>query len=274
MQIKVKIEGLAVLKAHLAGKAKQVRFATAKALTKTGHSIRLETVKEMQAKLDRPTSYTTRQAMQTTKATKDNLMTRVGLGVNYESPSKGTPYAHALGHLFVGGSRRWKKMEGAFRRIGVLPAGWIIVPGDACPRDAYGNPSRALIVQLISYFNAFSEQGYRANMSDKRRAKLAGKGITEAGFKTINGVIYFISRGKGNWFGGRAWMNGRVQHLHPGIWAKSGTHGSDVKPILMFVKMGLWKKLIDLRSIAESVVAKEWSNNMTAALNDAMRTAR
>lgn len=272
--ITVKVEGLHRLKANLAGIGKQVRFAAAKALTKTGYAVRTEIVSELQSKLDRPTNYTTKQAIQTLPATKDTLSTRVGLGVKYDAPSKGTPYIKAIGHLFTGGERSFKKMEGAFLRLGVLPSGWIMVPGKACPLDAYGNVSRGFIVQLISYFNAFSEQGYKANMSDKRKGRIEQRGISDGGYKTINGVAYFISRGKGNWFGSRSWRGGRSQNLPPGIWAKSGTHGSIIKPIFMFVRMGRWTQRIDIERIARSVVAREWQPNFIAALDGALRSAR
>ena len=104
-----------------------------------------------------------------------------------------------------------------------------MVPGSGCQLDAYGNIKGSFLVQLASYFQSFGEQGYRANMTDKRKAKLKGAGRTEQGYKTINGVVYFVSHGK--------MRSGRGgTHLAPGIWAKSGVHGVMVKPIIMFVK--------------------------------------
>ena len=38
----------------------------------------------------------------------------------------------------------------------------------------------------------------------------------------------------------------RTRHLAPGIWAKSGTHGSNVRPILMFVKGTNYSKRLDI----------------------------
>lgn len=272
--IKVEIKGLEATLAMLRGQEKQVRFAAAKSLTRVAYAVRDATVKEMQAKLDNPTTYTTKQAIQVEAARKDLLAARVGLGIRVHAPSKGTHYDRALGHLFTGGTRARKKMESAFMRIGVLPPGWMMVPGKACPLDAHGNPSRGFIVQLIAYFNAFGEQGYKANMTDKRRSRMARAGKTESGFRTINGVAYFISRGKGNWFGRSSWMHGRVQHLPPGIWAKTGIHGVDVKPIFMFVRSGRWSQRIDLPRIAGEVVAREWPRTFATEMAAAMRTAR
>lgn len=273
--IKVEIKGMEALKARLNGQAKQVRFAASKALTKTAHAVRSDTVKELQAKLDRPTPYTTRQAIQVVAATKQTLTATVGLGVKYDAPSKGTPYARAIGHLFTGGTRTWKKMERAFQRIGALPSGMMMAPGGACPLDTYGNPPRGLIVQLISYFNAFGEQGYKANMTDKRRGKLAKVGVSAGGYKTINGVQYIISYGRRGRPGGDRYVHGRFdQHLPAGIWSRSGIHGSNIKPIFLFVRAGHWDRRIDIDRIARAVVAREWQSNFDTALADALRTAR
>lgn len=273
--MKVDIKGLDALRATLNGQVKQVRFAAAKALTKTAHSVRVATMKEMQARLDRPTPYTTNQAIQVEAATKKTLTATVGLGVKFDAPSKGTPYTRAIGHLFTGGTRTWKKMERAFQRIGALPSGMMMAPGGACPLDAYGNPPRGFIVQLISYFNAFGEQGYKANMSDKRRGRLAKVGVSAGGYKTIGGVQYFISYGRRGRPGGDRYIHGRHdQHLPAGIWSRSGIHGSDIKPIFLFVRAGYWERRIDLPAIARAVVSSEWQRNFDAALSDALRTAR
>lgn len=274
MQIKVEVNGLDSIKASIDGLRRQLPFATARALTNTAHAIRNKTVDEMRSKLDRPTSYTTKQAMQVKMATKHDLRAVVGLGVKFDSPSKGSDYIKTLGHLFSGGSRSFKKMEGAFRKLGVLKPGAIMVPGSACPLDSYGNPPRALIVQLISYFRAFGEQGYRANMTDKRRAKIAGEGRTDGGYKRINGAVYFISTGKREIIGRRSWSGGRWQHLPAGIWKKSGIHGQVVEPVFIFAKLGVWKRYIDLPNIAQTTVARVWQSEFNDAIAFAKRTAR
>lgn len=185
------------------------------------------------------------------KASEDNLESRVSLRT--DSPGKGTAYNKALGHLFDGGNRAWKRAEGAFLKIGLLPAGYIMVPGAGCPLDQFGNAPSSFIRQLLSYFGAAElNAGYRANMTAKRKAKIADAGKTESGYKTINGVVYFISRGKGNWFGGRSWKNGRGQHLPMGIWKKTGIHGVKVQPVFLFVKQGTYSKAIDLEQILAS----------------------
>ena len=265
--IKVDLSGFDRARARLQKISQQMPFAAALAVTRLAHGVRKETVGQLQAKLDRPKPYTTRQAVQVIEATKRTMTATVGVGVKVDAASEGTPYAKAIGHLFTGGSRQWKGMEGAFRRIGMLWPGYIMVPGKACPLDQYGNVKRTLVTTLISYFGAFGEQGYTANataLSKKRRAKF---GKTESGYRTIGGVVYFISRGRGQWYG-------KQQHLPAGIWAKTGIHGSDVKPILMFVKMGKWQRYIDLAQIAKDHIARDGQKTVAAAIRQALATAK
>jgi len=259
ISVKVDISGLERKLQRL--KEDQVPFATAKALTQTAHAVNEAIKSEMRSRFKGgPTPYSLR-AFKVKASTKRDL--RAVVSLRQDSPGKGTVWHKALAHLFIGGKREYKKMEGAFYRIGVLPRGFMMVPGAACPLDGNGNPPPALIIQLISYFNAFGEQGYQANMSDKRRSKLAN--YSKSGYRKINGVVYFISRGPGTWFG-------REQHLPAGIWAKHGTHGVLVAPIFMFVKDGNWDQKIDLERLARSTVKREFPILFSKALREA--TAR
>lgn len=192
------------------------------------------------------------------KATEEKLESRVEL--RPDSQGKSNTYEEIFGHLFNGGNRAWKRAEGAFLKIGVLPAGFIMVPGAGCPLDQFGNAPAPFIRQLLSYFGAAElNAGYRANMTDKRKEKLADRGKTERGYKTINGVVYFISRGKGNWFGARSWKYGREQQLPMGIWKKSGMHGVKVEPVFLFVRKGIYRKTIDLEKILNEYQATKFN---------------
>ncbi len=271
--LKVTVTGLDAVMKQMRGLEKQVKKAASVALNESAKKVRNRTTEEFSKQFRNPTNYTKR-AMRIPKtgwATRDKLSAVVEL--RDDAPGKGTPWDKALGHHFTGGQRHWKKFEAALYRIGVLPAGMAAVPAKgswAVRLDGYGNISPGQIVQLLAYFQAFGEQGYKANMTAEGRRKLAkikGKGAgTKSGSPKINGVVYFVSRGKGNWFGNRSWRNGRMQHLPPGIWAKRGTHGVDVAPVLMFVRRGNYRKRIDLQTIGNEVVAKEFNKDFNAAL--------
>jgi hypothetical protein len=193
------------LQAALNGNAKQARFAGAQALNDVGFKSRANLQAEMDAKFDRVTPYI-RRSPRVTPATPETLEARIDLA--YQG-GKGVDPDKVLQAEIFGGSRHLKGSERALQRVGILPVGYSVVPGEACPLDQYGNIKGSFLVQLISYFQAFGEQGYKANMTDKRKAKLAKAGVNANGFKTINGVVYFVAYGK--------LRSGPTQHLAPGI---------------------------------------------------------
>jgi hypothetical protein len=121
----------------------------------------------------------------------------------------------------------------------------IAIPSDPFPGsdDGRGNLRGPFMVQLISYFQAFSEVGHRANMTKKRKDKLENRGVSANGYKTINWFMYFVV------YGGL--RSGRTSHLAPGIWAKSGIHGSTVRPVLMFVRSPAYVPRLSLEKVIQ-----------------------
>lgn len=258
--------------------AKQIPFATSKALNDTAYTGRAAVVSEMKAVFDRPTPYALRGIV-VDKSTKENLSAWVK--ISDKSASKGTPWIDILSPHFVGGNRVKKKSEHSLVRKGQFQGGkGFLGISEATETDAYGNLPRSKIVMLMSYFNAFKENGYKANKSDKQRAAMArGRRIVgpvqPSPYKKIGGVVYFMSRGKGWFVGqGKGWSGGRNQPLAAGIWAKTGIHGSDVKPVLLAIKSPTYRKRIDMRQIVGAVVDRDFKKNFDAAYKMAMRTAR
>jgi hypothetical protein len=250
MEIKAHVDMSQVID-YFRGIPDKARAVSSKILTSAAFDVNAEIKTAMQQRFKGGATPYALRSFRVIKSTPETLESRVEL--RQDSPGKGNEYNKALGHLFIGGTRAWKKMEGAFLKTHYLPPGYAMVPGAAAPLDAFGNVPASFIRQLLSYLGAAEiNLGYRANMTDKRKAKLANVGRTEGGYKTINGAVYFISRGKGNWFGARSWKEGRSQHLPMGIWKKSGIHGVKVQPVFLFVKQGTYSKVIDLEQILAS----------------------
>jgi hypothetical protein len=158
----------------------------------------------------------------------------------------------SLGHLFRGGDRRWKKMEGAMWRKGLMPAGYYAVPGQGAPIDQYGNIPAAFVRRILGYFGALNE----GNLLTKTKERMAKKGKVD-GFKSIQGVEYFVSFGKGKTGRLRAsqGFEPQYQHLAAGIYSRSGVHGVRVMPIIMFVpKKKPYRKYIDLYGLGLRVL--------------------
>lgn len=242
---------------------KQARYATSVAMNTTTKDAQAAIKVALPRVFDRPTPYIVNSIRITTWA-KPGALTTV-LEPAYMG-GKGVDPQKILEAEIFGGVRRLKRSEVALQRIGILPPGYITVPGSAAPLDEYGNIKGSFIVQLLSYFAAFGEQGYRANMTDKRKAKLAKRGVTASGYRIIGGVEYFVSYGK--------LRGGRGAHLHPGIWSRSGIHGATIKPILMFVPRGTYKPRFDFLGLGERVIRERFPANFASAFADAMRTAR
>lgn len=262
---------------RLAEKAKkQARFAGVQALNDVAKIAADEIKKDMGYGFDRPTPWAMRGIYVSYAKTGGPMVASVsvnGLFTNKQQRSQ----LDTLSPHFQGGQRRQKAFETAFQRIGLMPKGWFAVPGSAAQAvgalDGYGNLKQSFIVMLMSYFQAFGEQGYRANATDKSRARRAKMGKV-AGARSINGVVYFVSRGKGNYFGNGSWRNGRMQHLRPGIWAKTGIHGADVKPVVMFVSSAQYRIRLDMEETSRQAMYDHFSSVFDRRFANAIATAR
>lgn len=146
----------------------QAARAYAKALNDVGFEIRRAMQDEMRVVFDRPTSYIIRSP-RVRMAKPDRLS--VTIEPAYMG-GKGVDPQKILNAQAWGGRRTDKRSEVALRRAGILPVGYqTAIPDDARggpypgSDDGRGNLRGAFLVQLISYFQAFGEQGYKANMS-------------------------------------------------------------------------------------------------------------
>lgn len=172
-----------------------------------------------------------------------------------------------------GGARAAKRFEVALRRIGLLRNGEFAVPGTGIPSsamDGYGNIKGSFIRQLLSYLQAGYSQADRkgsvSNMGAKRIRQLARFRRTEGGSKNVTGVQYFVSFGK--------LRGGRDSHLHAGIWSRSGIHGVDVKPVIMFVRQPQYRERFDFVKIGMAAIEPEFGAAFDARLAKALETAR
>lgn len=233
--------------------------AQVNAINDVAFEVRLDLQAEMRSQFDRVTPYMERSVW-VEKATDQRPVAKVW--PRYMG-GKGVDPAKILLAQVRGGVRRSKRFEVALQRAGLLPTGMAAVPADGIDPahiDAYGNVKGSFIVQLLSYLKAFSEQGYRANMTDKRKKNLAKRGVSAGGHATINGVEYFVSRGPGE-------RNGRLQHLPAGIWSKSGIHGAIVKPVFLWSKrMPSYSKRLDFKHLAERAISRSYGPAFTRRL--------
>ena len=244
MQLSLSVDGLDKVRNELSQLTdKRLLAAVASTLNQVGGRVAKNMRTEMDSAFVLPTPYTLR-SVKTDPATPDKL--QVSIRPTYLGGKGIDPQQYLQSEAF-GGRRALKRSEKALQRIGVLPAGYYTaIPKSPYPGsdDGRGNIRGPFMVRLLSYFQAFGEQGYRANSTAKGRKRLAAYTKSASGAKSIGGVVFFVSYGKL-----RSNANGHTSPLAPGIWAKSGTHGVNVKPVLMFIRTPNYAKRLDMDKI-------------------------
>lgn len=249
MQIQVKIDGLAAVVAALAGRARQIPFATARALTVTAYAVNSELKSELAAGVQGGATPYTLRAFKVAAATPASLVASVALRT--DAPEGGTPYERAIAHLFRGGVRKFKRLEGLLRGRGLLPAGLQIAPGAKLPLDRRGNPKLADLKEMLGILGS--------GLRNLRAYRRVGRS------KETKAVGFFVV------------LPGSVasRHLHIGIWRRiESTHGGVVEPWFMFVAPPPYRQFFDLEKTATAVVARTWPAAFTDSLTKALASAR
>lgn len=254
MRIDIKPEGGDRYKRALAGlSGAQIAQATAEGINMGVGRAKNAMRAEMQSVFDRPTNYVLQSVQVIKKATPTDL--NAVIAPTYMG-GKGVDPQQILAAQEEGGRRRDKRSEKALRTAGILPSGYqTAIPNSPFPGsdDGRGNLKGAFLVQLIAYFQAFGEQGNRANMTDRRKQGIhlrGGKGAKFMG--PVRGHRYFVAYGRqrgGGRFTAKGENDRRASSLAPGIWAASGTGGANVRPVLMFVRIGHYTPRISLVAV-------------------------
>lgn len=264
----IKVEGLDELAGFSKTIEKQMRFAASKALNTTAKISNVAVQDEIMSAIDRPTPATKRAMFVYEYATKSNLKAVIGLrdgshktaqsafAAGTSGKSSITPDRY-LEALITGGGRVNKRYEVALQKAGVMPAGtYGVFAKRSNAIDQYGNLSGAKIVQILSWFKAFPEQGYRMNRKSTKRL-IKGKGM-QWGFAYIRG--------------------GRDTGLPDGIWERHYPNGeagkSFVRPIILFVSAPSYGKIIRYYETASSTIDKVWNTEFDREFENAMRTAK
>lgn len=244
MEISLKIENLGAVREVLDKlSGEQARGAYAKAINDTAFQVRRAMQDEMRAVFDRPTPYIL-TSPKVVPATPDRLIASIA---PMDKGNGGIDPQKILQAQEFGGARRDKRSEAALRRAGILPSGYYTaIPQTPYPGsdDGRGNVRGPFLVQLITYFQASGEQGFKANMTDKRKRAIH-KGTTKT-----TGRRYFVVYGR--------LRSGKTAHLAPGIWAASGPYGVDVKPVLMFIRAPSYQPRMSIERVAKAVDVQDY----------------
>lgn len=232
---------------------KQVEFAVMTTLNKAAYEASQAIRKEVGRVFDRPTAWVL-GGVRYTKATRSRLLAKVHL--DSWGNKQGVTVEKVLAAQIDGGARRPKRFESALSRAGVLPRGMVVIPGAAAARDAYGNMSAGQIVQILSWFKAFGEQGYSANMRDG--GKRLGRDNRRTGAR---GFAYFA-------------LKARRGKLAPGIYKRYQIgFGSAVKPIMIFAQKAAYRRRLDFTGVGLRAANEVIERELMAAIDRAVDTA-
>lgn len=240
MKISVSVAGLDTVRAQLRGLSdKKIKVAAVAAINSAAYKAAEATKAEMQRVFERPTPWVL-GGVRYNKATKDTLEAKIDF--DKWGNKTNVTVEKVLQAEIMSGQRRHKRHEIALQRVGILPPGMAIVPGGAAEIDQYGNMKGSQIVQIIAWFRAAGEQGYKSNMNDKGRARL-GRDNKKTG---AYGFQYFaIQKATGK--------------LMPGIYKRIKTgFGSAIKPVMVFVRMPSYKRRLDFYGVAERAALEEF----------------
>lgn len=242
----------------------QLKKATADAMNDTAFKVRGAMVSHLTNAFDRPTPYVTRSP-KFVPATAENLSVTILPTLDARNRASkggkvGIDQQKILAAQARGGARSDKRSERALRRVGILPAGYqIAIPAKPIPGtdDGRGNLRGAFLARMISYFQASGEVGYRANMRKATKKKLADKTTyssiaTRKTYSLTRGVEYFVSYGK---------LRGNgTNHLQAGIWQRTGTHGSSIRPAVIFTRSGSYRPRLDMDRVSRDADAQQYFN--------------
>lgn len=255
------------IKRQLRADADAVKAGTRGAVNDTAREVAAQLYSEERAVFDRPAPYTVPPgraegvgSIRVAYAGRDSSDAAVMVRGRGQVAGGAIPHESYLRAQILGGRRRLKRLEVALQRIGLMPSGWLAIPGAGARRDAYGNMSGGQAVQLISYLQAFGAGNARANMSDKRRELLArdrrrkvkgvpsfvpGVGFVDSGARSRRierGRRYFVVTGPG-----------RSGGLVPGVWERQGFGelGQGVRPVLLFVSSATYRPLLQFYPVAD-----------------------
>lgn len=247
MKVSIQVTGLKEVQAQLGAQAKQATFAASRALNTTAYAINDRLKKDMASTFKGGATAYTLRAFSVTKADKATLTATVALRTDTQGAA--LAYNKALGHLFTGGPRKYKKLEGWLRGRRLLPAGLTIAPGAGMPVDSYGNMRRAALTEMLGVIGA-----QLTNLQVYRR--------TGAG-KAQKAVGYFVI------------LPGSKGGHHPGIYKRMQTGTSSaITPMVLYVNPANYRKFIDLDKLGREVVAQKFQPAFDAELARALANAK
>lgn len=155
--MRIDIRNLADTDRAIGEYARQIPYATSRAINTTAFGVRGALQGELTAKLDRPTPWLVRSVWVQTSS-KTSLTAIVGSKESVEG--KSGKFERVLTPHIAGGARLPKPVEDQIRRKGWIRDDWRAVPTDAEVRDQYGNVAISDWQRLLSLNSGSPDHRY------------------------------------------------------------------------------------------------------------------
>lgn len=231
----------------------EVRRATREALNRTAEWAETYVRKEMRSAFDRPVPYTLR-SLRVFYASTAKLQATLWFRQRRQDEDK----LWAVPQI-KGGERALKPMELRLQRAGILPPGWLIVPGAAAPLDSYGNMSQGEISRILNVLGSYKEAGYN-KANDKTAARLRRGNAKKGQY----GFAYWVNPVSGP---------GRRPHLLPGVYRRVYTSfGTSLKPMMIFVSRAQYRMRLDFFGIVRKAADKHFPAEFDKAMKSLLAT--
>lgn len=270
MRLTMKMEGLQEAVSKVSDLPKQVRFATAVALTRTAKLVAEAEVQEMRDVFDRPTPFTLRSIF-VTGARPDAPTATVGI----KNDSGGQrPAVSWLRWQVQGGLRTQTAYERLLVGAGAMRSDDRAVPGKGAKLDAFGNISRGQRIQILSQLRIDSSSGSTRKLTqfdfnDNKRDRRTKQNKIRRAFGKAGGQ--FIAFPNGN----RSLLPGIYQAEGRDFGARLGYgRTGKLRPILIFVSKAEYEaERFDFHYVAQRAVQRHLQAQMDVAIKAALGSA-
>lgn len=255
MKIDVEVDFQAVAKGFATELPKQVPFAMALTLTRLAQDSTAAVVAQLPVVFDRPTAFTLKAAT-FEKATKANQFATV-LFKQSEPAAGRSKNEHIRPGAEGAGARAQKKTEFLLTRFGVLPAGWVTVPGKAMPLDGYGNLAGSFYKQIVNVLQLKAGSKYASGKAvsgaSQKRSRRLGVAVE----------IFSVTPGMNALAKGGGW-------LPPGVYKH--LPGRKLLQMLKFVRKATYTQRLDMPKVVEAAVAKNLQTRWDEAAAQTLAT--
>ena len=245
----MQLTGLQQLRAQLAGVSdRRLAAIAATGLTRTAKRASALWQERIDAKVDRPVALT-RKAVRIESARASKLSAKVAIK---DVSGKGLSQAEYLQQHEYGGGRVVKKFERSLIASGVMPQGYITVPGRGVGRDAYGNVPRSTIIAVLRQVATSVTKGYAKTISRDagRRARANAR----------HGTRYFVM------------PVGNPQGVSPGIYSRDAMGA--LRMVFAFRRLVQYSRKLTLEQAARDSIPTIATEELERALRESLARLR